>query len=73
VRDEARALAARLASGPTRAIALMKWLANRSLDTDRHAMFEAESYAQDINMTTADGNEGVASFLERRPPEYRGW
>jgi 2-(1,2-epoxy-1,2-dihydrophenyl)acetyl-CoA isomerase len=71
--EETRALADRLANGPTRAIALMKWLANRSLDSDRHAMFEAESYAQDINMTTADGNEGVQSFLERRPPDYRGW
>jgi 2-(1,2-epoxy-1,2-dihydrophenyl)acetyl-CoA isomerase len=66
-------LAARLAAGPTRAIALMKWLANRSFDTDRQTAFENESYAQDINMTTEDGNEGVQSFLERRPPRYRGW
>jgi 2-(1,2-epoxy-1,2-dihydrophenyl)acetyl-CoA isomerase len=71
--EEVRTLASRLASGPTRALALMKWLANRSLDTDRQTMFENESYAQDINMTTADGAEGVASFLARRPPEYRGW
>jgi 2-(1,2-epoxy-1,2-dihydrophenyl)acetyl-CoA isomerase len=66
-------LAARLAAGPTRAIALMKWLANRSFDVDRQTAFENESYAQDINMTTHDGNEGVQSFVERRPPRYRGW
>ena len=66
-------LAARLASGPTRTLALMKWLANRSLDTDRQTSFENESYAEDINMTTEDGNEGVRSFVERRPPEYHGW
>ncbi|MFE2147851.1 enoyl-CoA hydratase/isomerase family protein, partial [Streptomyces sp. NPDC059456] len=28
--------------------------------------------AQEINMTTADANEGVASFVERRPPRYLG-
>ena len=70
---ETEKLASRLAAGPTRTLALMKWLANRSLDTDRQTSFENESYAQDINMTTADGNEGVQSFIERRPPEYRGW
>jgi 2-(1,2-epoxy-1,2-dihydrophenyl)acetyl-CoA isomerase len=70
---ETEKLAARLASGPTRTLALMKWLANRSLDTDRQTSFENESYAQDINMTTEDGNEGVQSFIERRPPRYRGW
>jgi 2-(1,2-epoxy-1,2-dihydrophenyl)acetyl-CoA isomerase len=70
---EVGALAARLAAGPTRAIALMKWLANRSLDTDRQTAFENESYAQEINMTTADGQEGVLSFLERRTPKFSGW
>jgi 2-(1,2-epoxy-1,2-dihydrophenyl)acetyl-CoA isomerase len=70
---EVAALAGRLAAGPTRAIALMKWLTNRSLDDDRHAAFENESYAQEINMTTADGQEGVTSFLERRAPEFHGW
>jgi alkylation response protein AidB-like acyl-CoA dehydrogenase/enoyl-CoA hydratase/carnithine racemase len=64
---EAGALAARLANGPTRALALTKWLANRSLDSDRQTMFENEAYAQDLNMTTEDGNEGVRAFVERRP------
>ena len=73
LRDEAGALAERLAAGPTRAIALMKWLANRSLDSDRQSMFDSEAYAQDLNMTTHDGQEGVQSFIERRKPQYRGW
>lgn len=71
--DEAGALAERLAAGPTRALALMKWLANRSLDNDRQSMFDSEAYAQDLNMTTHDGHEGVQSFIERRKPHYRGW
>jgi 2-(1,2-epoxy-1,2-dihydrophenyl)acetyl-CoA isomerase len=70
---ETETIAQRLASGPTRALALTKWLTNRSLDLDRQTMFENESYAQDINMTTEDGNEGVRSFIERRTPRYRGW
>ncbi|MFJ8310708.1 MULTISPECIES: enoyl-CoA hydratase/isomerase family protein [unclassified Streptomyces] len=68
----ARQWAERLAAGPTRALALTKHLVNASLDTDRTAAFAAEAWAQEINMTTQDANEGVASFVERRTPKYRG-
>ncbi|AXG54269.1 enoyl-CoA hydratase [Streptomyces lincolnensis] len=68
----ARAWAERLAAGPTRALALTKQLVNASLDTDRAGAFAAEAAAQEINMTTVDAREGVASFVERRSPEYRG-
>ncbi|MET9662236.1 enoyl-CoA hydratase-related protein [Streptomyces sp. NPDC006510] len=68
----ARAWAQRLAEGPTRAIALTKQLVNASLDADRPTAFAAEAMAQEINMTTQDANEGVASFVERRVPKYRG-
>ncbi|MBD9725032.1 enoyl-CoA hydratase-related protein [Streptomyces caniscabiei] len=68
----ARAWAERLAAGPTRAIALTKHLVNTSLDSDRATAFAAEAAAQEINMTTADAQEGVASFVERRNPRYEG-
>ncbi|MFI1399349.1 enoyl-CoA hydratase/isomerase family protein [Streptomyces sp. NPDC020681] len=68
----AREWAERLAQGPTRALALTKQLVNASLDADRTTAFAAEAAAQEINMTTRDANEGVASFVERRTPEYRG-
>ncbi|TJZ52061.1 enoyl-CoA hydratase/isomerase family protein [Streptomyces piniterrae] len=68
----AREWAERLATGPTRALTLTKQLVNASLDTDRAAAFAAEAAAQEINMTTADAQEGVASFVERRRPAYRG-
>lgn len=68
----AQAWAQRLAEGPTRSIALTKQLVNASLDTDRATAFAAEAMAQEINMTTLDANEGVASFVERRAPKYRG-
>ncbi len=67
------ALAGRLAAGPTRALALMKWLVNRSLESGRQAALEDESYAQEMNMFTRDGQEGVQAFVERRDPDYRGW
>ncbi|MEV5528095.1 enoyl-CoA hydratase/isomerase family protein [Streptomyces prunicolor] len=67
-----REWAERLASGPTRALALTKQLVNASLDSDRATAFAAEAAAQEINMTTEDAREGVASFVERRSAEYRG-
>lgn len=68
----AREWAERLAQGPTRALALTKQLVNASFDSDRSAAFAAEAAAQEINMTTRDANEGVASFVERRTPRYEG-
>ncbi|MEU6218434.1 enoyl-CoA hydratase-related protein [Streptomyces sp. NPDC047022] len=68
----ARTWAERLAAGPTRALALTKQLVNASLETDRTTAFAAEAAAQEINMTTADALEGVASFVQRRDAEFKG-
>ncbi|KOG36941.1 enoyl-CoA hydratase/isomerase family protein [Streptomyces resistomycificus] len=68
----ARAWAERLATGPTRTLALTKQLVNSSLDTDRATAFAAEAAAQEVNMTTADAREGVASFVQRRSAVFRG-
>jgi 2-(1,2-epoxy-1,2-dihydrophenyl)acetyl-CoA isomerase len=70
--ETAGAWAARLAGGPTRALALTKQLVNASLDTDRAAAFAAEAVAQEVNMTTADAREGVAAFADRRDAAFRG-
>ncbi|MGW1211067.1 enoyl-CoA hydratase/isomerase family protein [Streptomyces sp. NPDC002499] len=67
-----REWATRLATGPTRALALTKQLVNASLDSDRATAFAAEAAAQEINMTTRDAQEGVRSFVERRTPDYKG-
>ncbi|MFF8958769.1 enoyl-CoA hydratase/isomerase family protein [Streptomyces sp. NPDC014894] len=64
--------AKRLARGPTRALALAKQLVNVSLESDRAAAFAAEAAAQEINMTTRDAREGVASFVERRSAVFEG-
>ncbi|MDZ7791712.1 MAG: enoyl-CoA hydratase-related protein [Xanthomonadales bacterium] len=67
------AMAERLAAGPTRAIALTKGLVNRAADHALAAALADEAMAQDLNMQSADAQEGVDSFVERREPVYRGW
>ena len=37
-------LASRLAAGPTKTIAMTKWLLNRSFESSRHTAFEEEGY-----------------------------
>lgn len=65
--------ATRLANGPTVALGLAKRLLNRSLESDRLTAFAEEALAQEVAMTSHDANEGVASFVERRAAEFRGW
>ena len=63
---------ARLAAAPTTALSLTKRLFNRSLDGDRAASFLEEAMAQELQSRSDDAREGVAAFMERRPPEFRG-
>jgi 2-(1,2-epoxy-1,2-dihydrophenyl)acetyl-CoA isomerase len=69
----ARQWAERLATGPTRSLGLTKWLVNHSLESDRATAFREESVAVDLNMFNADAGEGIAAFVDRRDPTYRGW
>ena len=36
-------------------------------------LLEREGDVVELNSHTEDGGEGVASFRERRPPEWKGW
>ena len=65
--------AERLASGPTRSFGFTKWLVNQSLDVDRRTMMEHESVAVELNTYTEGSQEGVASFRERRDPDWKGY
>lgn len=72
--DEAAGeLAGRLANGPTKAIAMGKWLLNRSLDVDRRTAFDEEAWAQEIVVSTHDAGEGIRAFAERRSPDFKGY
>lgn len=70
---ETDAIAAKLAAGPTAAHGANKWLLNRSMDLDRHALAEEEAWIVDALSNTSDAAEGVASFVERRPTRFRGF
>jgi 2-(1,2-epoxy-1,2-dihydrophenyl)acetyl-CoA isomerase len=71
--EAAAALAARLADGPTRALAMTKRLVNRSFESSREVAFDEEAVAQELVNTTEDASEGMAAFMERRVPTFRGW
>lgn len=66
------ALAHRLAQGPTRTYTLIKELMYQSLDGDLQSSLTLEGKLQDIAFTTADHKEGVAAFLQKRAPHYKG-
>jgi 2-(1,2-epoxy-1,2-dihydrophenyl)acetyl-CoA isomerase len=66
-------LAGRLAKGPTKAIWVAKWLTNRALDVDRATSLYDEAMGQELVSNTVDSQEGIASFVERRSAEFKGW
>jgi 2-(1,2-epoxy-1,2-dihydrophenyl)acetyl-CoA isomerase len=66
-------IARRLADGPTRAHAVNKFLLNRSLDVDRATMAQEEAWIVDVMAQSLDSDEGVNSYLEKRPPKFRGY
>lgn len=72
VADEARALAARIASGPTFAYGQVKRLYAGTFGTDLPAQLEAEATAIAKAMGTEDAKGAVAAFLDRRTPDFAG-
>jgi 2-(1,2-epoxy-1,2-dihydrophenyl)acetyl-CoA isomerase len=70
---KATTLAERLASGPTRALAVTKRLLNSALDSDRTTALTDEAWGQELVMTSEDAQEGVRAFIERRETSFKGW
>jgi 2-(1,2-epoxy-1,2-dihydrophenyl)acetyl-CoA isomerase len=70
--QETRALALRLAEGPTVALGQTKALLHSSLtsDLDTQLNLESESFAQCA--ATDDFTEGMQAFMEKRVPRYGG-
>lgn len=68
----ALALAAKLANGPTAAIAGTKQLLEQSAINDYEAQLDSERQSQLQSGQTEDFREGVAAFIEKRPPRFTG-
>jgi 2-(1,2-epoxy-1,2-dihydrophenyl)acetyl-CoA isomerase len=69
---EAQALAGRLAEGAPRAFALTKQAFDRAMSTDLETALADEANYQGIVGRSADHAEGLAAFLEKRPPRFTG-
>jgi 2-(1,2-epoxy-1,2-dihydrophenyl)acetyl-CoA isomerase len=70
--ERAAELVAGLAAGPTLAWARTKALLRAGLRTDLAAALDAEADAQVASSQTKDHLEGVAAFLDKRPPRFQG-
>ncbi len=70
---EVRALALRIAKGPSMAIEYMKHMVDEGLKADSFALSLAyEGWSQEMIYLTEDSKEGVRSFIEKRPAEFKG-
>jgi 2-(1,2-epoxy-1,2-dihydrophenyl)acetyl-CoA isomerase len=70
--SKALAMAERLAAAPTAAIGQIKKLLEASAANDYGGQLDLERRAQIESGKTKDFVEGVAAFLEKRPPRFTG-
>ena len=68
----AEALAARLAAGPTIALANIKRTLTETAQADLAAQLAVEAARQQDHGYSDDYPEGIAAFKEKRPPTFRG-
>jgi 2-(1,2-epoxy-1,2-dihydrophenyl)acetyl-CoA isomerase len=65
-------LAATYAAGPTAGIGMTKRLFDNAIDATLDEQLALEAELQSAATKTEDFKEGVAAFLEKRPPEFTG-
>ncbi|HYM31036.1 MAG TPA: 2-(1,2-epoxy-1,2-dihydrophenyl)acetyl-CoA isomerase PaaG [Candidatus Cybelea sp.] len=70
--SEAAAIAAKLAGGPTKGLALIKKALQASWENTLDRQLDLERDSQRQAGHTEDFAEGVAAFLQKRPAKFRG-
>ncbi len=70
--SEVLSVAAELAKGPTRALGLVKQGLRRGFAADLEQVLALEAQLQEEASRTADHQEGLRAFKEKRPPAFRG-
>lgn len=66
------AWARRLADGPTLAFGLTKRAMNRAWGMSLDESLAYEAYVQEVAGRSEDNREGIAAFMEKRPPQFTG-
>lgn len=72
VETEAATLAATLAAGPTRAFGAVRRMLRQSFETGLSDQLDAERESIVAASRTDDAQEGIAAFVAKRRPQFRG-
>ena len=70
--DESKKIAVTLAQMPTKALAYIKHALNKSVSNNLEQQLALEDEYQQKAAATHDFKEGVAAFLEKRSPNFKG-
>ena len=70
--EDVQKLAVKLANMPTKALGLIKELFNQSMTNNLDQQLALESKYQIEAAQSEDYAEGVAAFIEKRKPEFKG-
>ena len=70
--DEVATVVDQLASGPTVALGLTKWLLNEAGAVSLDESMRHEAFGLELSSRSDDFREGFAAFRDKRDPDFQG-